>query len=79
MVENTGFSPGVYMFEHESEWGLWGKYNKLVQMSQWVCKESDHGVVWIKNKLTGSKIPATLTQDELKQFMWIKLKAQDIA
>jgi hypothetical protein len=76
IVEHSKYPPGVYTFE-EDEFNLgWGKRAKLVQMSHYVIKEYDGGrTVWIKNR--SKPTPDLLTQDELKQFMWIKLKAQE--
>jgi hypothetical protein len=40
-----------------------------------VIKEAEDRIVWIKNR---SRVtPDLLTQDELKQFMWTKLKAKE--
>lgn len=76
IVEHSIYQPGVYTFEDEDLRLGWGKRAKLVQMSHYVVKESEDRVVWIKNRSRAT--PDLLTQDELKQFMWTKLKAQNI-
>ena len=79
IVEHGKYPPGVYTFEDDARYGLWDKpHTSIVALSHWVCKEATHGVVCIKDKLTGSRLPRMLTEDELKQFMWIKLRAKEV-
>jgi len=75
IIEHGKFPKGIYTFDMDSRFGGWGRYTMMAQLSQWVIKENDGRVVWIKNR---SRVtPDFLTQDELKQFMWTKLKAKD--
>jgi len=48
----------------------------MVQLSQWVIKEAEDRIVWIKNRSKATL--DLLTQDELKQFMWDKLQAKAV-
>jgi hypothetical protein len=77
IVDHSVYKPGVYTFQEDAFNLGWGKRAKLVQMSHYVIKEYEGGrTVWIKNRSRAT--PDLLTQDELKQFMWTKLKAQNI-
>ena len=75
LVEHCEYPPGVYKFEDDPRYGTWGKHLTLLQMSHWVWKETEDRVVWIKNRSRAT--PDLLTQDELKEFMWTKLRAQE--
>ena len=74
IVGNGGYQPGVYTFNVDPKYGMWGKHSRLVQMSYWVWKEKEDCVFWIKNR--SKPTPDKLTDDELKEFMWTKLKAK---
>jgi len=76
IAEHGDVLPGIYMFTDEARYGLFGNHNRLVQMSHRVSKEANGRVVWIKNRSRAA--PDLLTQDELKEFTWIKLKAQTL-
>lgn len=76
--ENSKYLPGVYTFEDDAHYGLWGNHTMLVHSSHWVVKEAEYGAICIKDKLTGSRLPRKLTPDELKEFMWVKLRARNI-
>lgn len=80
LVTHGTFSPGVYTFDIDPMYGMWGKHSQLVQMSHYTWKETEHGVFWMKNRYPGGgKIPSKLTDEELKDFVWIKLKAKEFA
>ena len=70
-----GYSPGVYRFEDDNNWS-WPAHAKLISQSQWIIKETENRVVWIKHRFKSA--PDHLDQDDLKQFIWDKLKAQHI-
>jgi hypothetical protein len=71
------YSSGVYSFEEDADRFLsWGNRTRLVSLSHWVIKETADGPVWLKNRFKAS--PAPLDQDDLKKFMWDKLRAKNI-
>lgn len=76
LVPHGVYPPGVYTFEFDPVYGMWGKHSRLVQMSNWVWKETEDRVVWIKNRSRAT--PDLLNEDELKEFMWVKLKAKEL-
>lgn len=43
-----------------------------------VWKENEHGIFFIKGNNGKSKIPNNLSDDDIKEFMWVKLRAQDL-
>jgi hypothetical protein len=51
---------------------------RYIDIADRVWKENEVGVFVIKNTHKSVGIPNKLAGDELKEFMWIKLKAQDI-
>jgi hypothetical protein len=75
LISHGKYPAGIYTFEIDPKYGMWGKHSNLVQMSHWVWKETEDRVVWIKNRSRAT--PDLLTQDDLKEFMWVKLKAQE--
>jgi hypothetical protein len=75
---SSRYPPGIYTFSDDGRQMGWITRSRLIQISNSVCKETEDGVFWVKNRFTGSSVPRTLSQDELKQFMWTKLKAQNI-
>jgi hypothetical protein len=76
IVEHGKYPPGVYTFQEDDFNLVWGHRARLVQLSNWVVKEYDGGrPVWIKNR--SRPTPDLLNQDDLKQFMWTKLKARE--
>ena len=75
IVENGVYRPGVYTFEVDPKYGMYGKYSRLIQLSNWVWKETEKGVFWIKNRSRAT--PDKLRPDEFGEFMWAKLKAQE--
>ena len=77
-VSRAKYDPGVYRFTVDPAYGMWGEQSMLVRLSDYVWKETEHGVFWMKNRTSGT-IPEKLGDNELKDFMWIKLKAQEIA
>ena len=76
IVKRGEYQPGVYTFNVDARYGMWGKHSRLVQLSNWVWKEKEDSVVWIKNR--SKPTPDLLTNDELKEFMWTKLKAKEV-
>ena len=77
-VSHGKYNPGIYSFTVDPVRGMWGKQSMLVQLSDYVWKETEHGVFWMKNRMTG-RTPEKLKDDkDLKEFMWNKLKAQNI-
>lgn len=75
LAEHFEYQPGVYTFEIHPKDMVRHKHHNLIQMSHWVWKETGDRVVWIKNRSKAT--PDLLTQDELKEFMWTKLRAQE--
>ena len=76
LIEHGKFPKGIYTFETDSRLGSFGRHAKMVQLSQWVIKEAEDRIVWIKNRSKATL--DLLTQDELKQFMWDKLQAKAV-
>ena len=76
LIDYGKFPKGIYTFEMDSQFGSFGRHAKMVQLSQWVIKEAEDRIVWIKNRSKAT--PDLLTQDELKQFMWDKLQAKAV-
>jgi len=76
LIDYGKFPKGIYTFDLDSRLGSFGRHAKMVQLSQWVIKEAEDRIVWIKNRSKAT--PDLLTQDELKKFMWDKLKAEYI-
>ena len=74
LIESNKFPKGIYTFEMDSRLGDFGRHTKLVLQSHWVIKETEDRVVWIKNR--SRPCPDLLNQDDLKQFMWDKLRAK---
>lgn len=71
------YSSGVYSFEEDADRFLsWGNRTGLVSLSRWVIKETADGPVWLKNRFKYKH--GALDQDDLKQFMWDKLRAKRI-
>jgi hypothetical protein len=76
IVGHGKYPPGVYTFADDTRYGLWEKQHTImIGLSNWVWKETEDRVVWIKNRSRAT--PDLLTPDELKQFMWTKLKAKE--
>lgn len=76
-VGHGNYNPGVYSFTVDPNLGMWGKQSRLVQQSDYVWKETEHGVFWMKNRTSG-RIPEKLEDNELKDFMWTKLQARPV-
>ncbi len=77
IVEHSVYPPGVYTFEVNPKIGMIHRW-KLFQVSHSVWKETEDGVFCVKDKITGSNLPKQLTQDDLKKFVWTKLRAQEV-
>lgn len=77
-VTHGAIAPGVYAFDVDTMYGMWGKHSQLVQMAHYAWKETEDGIFWMKNRYSGG-IPRKLTDEELKEFMWIKLQSQKLA
>lgn len=73
VVQSKVFEPGVYRFTPDMRFGRFGAHTTLVQFSERTWAETDDGVFWMKNRMKPT--PDKLTKDELKEFMWVKLKA----
>ncbi len=69
-------STGFYTFSGNDKQLPRYKLNQIWE-SHRVWREDKNGVHWMKNKIR-DMATMKLTQDELKEFMWIKLKAQNI-
>jgi hypothetical protein len=69
---------GLYTFSKGE--GIRHNASKLryIDIADRVWKENENGVFCLKNRYKGLTLPDKLSSDDLKQFMWIKLKAQDI-
>lgn len=69
---------GIYTFTKIE--GLRHPASKLryIDIADRVWKENDNGVFWIKHRYRSASIPDKLTEEDMKEFMWIKLKARDI-
>lgn len=76
IVNHATYPAGVYTFSVDTRYGMFGKNSRLVGLSHWAWKETEDGVFWVKNR--SKPTPAKLTSDELKEFMWIKLKAREL-
>jgi len=76
IVKNSVYTPGVYTFEIHPKDVVRLNHHNLIQMSHWVWKETEDGVFWLKNRTRATL--DKLTTDELKEFMWAKLKAQEL-
>jgi len=51
---------------------------RYIDIADRVWKENDNGVFWLKHRHKSASVPDKLTSEDLKEFMWVKLKAQDI-
>lgn len=51
---------------------------RYIDIADRVWKENENGVFYLKNRHNSIKFPDKLVGDDLKEFMWVKLKAQDI-
>ena len=58
--------------ENESEYS-----RGYLQLASMVWKEDSYGIRVVKDRLSGC-ISRLETEDELKEFMWIKLKSQKL-
>lgn len=52
--------------------------NRLCMASNRVWKEDRRGVSFLKNRDISTKDSTLLNDEQMKEFMWVKLKARDI-
>lgn len=67
------FSPGVYAID-----GKKTNYFQYMMLSNRAWIEDDNGVRWAKNREKDVRDFPALDKNELKEFVWAKLKAQFI-
>lgn len=69
---------GVYLISVDRDGEGSFEHQKLASFSDRVWKENDHGIYYLKRKSQDFKAAEKLTGEELKEFMWAKLKAHPI-
>lgn len=70
--------PYVTVHNHQDDKLILRGYLRVVQHSYRVWKETADGIFFIKNRVTGSPLPVPLTDEDLKEFVWIKLQSKII-
>jgi len=76
-VTHSKIPAGFYSIHAENEYTIYYTPNALetFELANRVWKENEYGVFFVKHR---TKIPTKLSSEELKEFMWVKLKAQDL-
>ena len=69
---------GIYTFNKGQGTRHAASKLRYIDIADRVWKENENGVFCLKNCHKSISFPDKLMGDELKEFMWIKLKAQDI-
>jgi secreted Zn-dependent insulinase-like peptidase len=69
---------GVYLISVDRDGEGSFENQKLASLSDRVWKESEHGTYYLKRKSQDFKAAKKLTGEELKEFMWVKLKAEKL-
>lgn len=72
------YQAGVYLISVDKDGEGSFEHQKLASLSDRVWKESEHGTYYLKRKSQDFKAAEKLTSEELKEFIWAKLKAQSI-
>jgi hypothetical protein len=69
---------GIYTFSKSEGTRHPASKLRYIDIADKVWKENDNGVFMLKHRYRSATVPDKLTGEDLKEFMWIKLKAQDI-
>ena len=69
---------GIYTFNKGQGTRHAASKLRYIDIADRVWKENENGVFFIKQRYKSTSLPDKLTDEDLREFMWIKLKAQDI-
>lgn len=69
---------GIYTFNKGQGTRHAASKLRYIDIADRVWKENENGVFWLKQRYKSASLPDKLTGEDLREFMWIKLKAQDI-
>jgi hypothetical protein len=72
-VSHKQYKPGVYAIDSKKS-----SYFQCLALSNRAWIEDDKGVRWAKHRGKDIQVHPVLSKDELKEFVWAKLKAQFI-
>ena len=69
---------GIYTFSKSQGTRHPASKLRYIDIADRVWKENENGVFWLKQRYKSTSLPDKLVPEDLKEFMWVKLKAQDI-